>query len=178
MVGDNRVRRWLSELCEETYDDQEEWMKLIKFLEKDLKVQQQKALIQEKSDEKRNNKQNLDSMQIGKNGAHFTNQCTDKKCYFCDRTDDHIAAAGPRETEIIQARNLLKRHQRKSFKSSEKKYIVLNVYSQEHHRALANTVMVNAKEISVAKVFREDLCFNSLGMLFHIFGLTTIFIIF
>ena len=55
-------------------------------------------LIQEKSDEKRNTKQNSDGRQIG---AHFTNQSTEKKCYFCDETDDHIVTAGPRGTEII-----------------------------------------------------------------------------
>ena len=59
-------------------------------------------LIQENSDEKKNNKQNSNGRQIGKNGAHFTNQSTDKKCYFCDETDNHIATAGPRGTKIIQ----------------------------------------------------------------------------
>ena len=54
------VTRWLSKLCKETYDDQEQWMKLVEFLEKDLKVQRQKMLIQEKSNESRNNKQNSD----------------------------------------------------------------------------------------------------------------------
>ena len=101
LIGDNQVTIWLSNLCEETYDDHEQWMKLIQFLE-DLKMQQQRMLIQEKSDEKRNTKQNSDGWQIGKNGAHFTNQSTEKKCYFCDETDDHIATAGPRGTEIIQ----------------------------------------------------------------------------
>ena len=101
LLGNNRVIRWLSKLCEETYDDHEQWMKLIEFLEKDMKVQQQRMLIQEKSDEKRNTKQNSDGRQIGKNGAHFTNQSTEKKCYFCDETDDHIVTAGPRGTEII-----------------------------------------------------------------------------
>ena len=51
---------------------------------------------------KRNTKQNSDDRQIGKNGAHFTNQSTEKKCHFCDETDDHIATVGPRRTEIIQ----------------------------------------------------------------------------
>ena len=53
LLDDNRVTRWLSKLCEETYDDHEQWMKLIEFLEKDLKVQQQRMLIQEKSEYKK-----------------------------------------------------------------------------------------------------------------------------
>ena len=52
---------------------------------------------------------------------------------------------------ILSARNLLKQHQRKGFKSSEEKDIVFIVYSLEHNRAVANTEMVNAKEISVTK---------------------------
>ena len=102
VFGDNRITRWLSKLCDETYDDHEQWMKLIEFLENDLKMQQQRMLIHEKSDEKRNTKQTSECRQIGRNGAHFTNQSTEKKCYFCDETDNHIAIVGPRETEIIQ----------------------------------------------------------------------------
>ena len=33
LLGDNQVTRWLSKLCEETYDDHEQCMKLIEFLE-------------------------------------------------------------------------------------------------------------------------------------------------
>ena len=78
LIGDNQVTIWLSNLCEETYDDHEQWMKLIEFLE-DLKMQQQRMLLREKSDEKRNTTQNSDGRQVGKNGAHFTNQSTEKK---------------------------------------------------------------------------------------------------
>ena len=92
----------LSKLCEETYDDHEQWIVLVELLEKHLKVQQQRMLIQEKSDGKRNTKQNSDGRENGKNGAHFTNQTTEKKCYFCDETDDHIATAAPKGREIIQ----------------------------------------------------------------------------
>ena len=53
-------------------------------------------LIQEKSDEKRNAKQNSDGRQIGKSGEHFTNQSAEKKYYSFDETDDHIVTAGPR----------------------------------------------------------------------------------
>ena len=82
LLGDNQVTRWLSKLCEETYDDHEQWMKLIEFLEKDFKVQQQRMLIQEKSDEKRNTKQSSGGRQIGKNGAHFTNPSAEKNTIF------------------------------------------------------------------------------------------------
>ena len=110
LLGDNQVTRWLSKLCEETYDDHEQWMKLIEFLEKDLKLQQHRMLIQKKSDEKGNTKQNSHGRQIGKNGAHFTNQSAEKKCYFCDETDDHIATVQKERKlfSISPARSLLK----------------------------------------------------------------------
>ena len=47
LLGDSRVTRWLSSSCDENLEDAELWNKLIKFLEKDVRVQQQKALLQE-----------------------------------------------------------------------------------------------------------------------------------
>ena len=111
LLGDNRVTRWLSKLYEETYDDHEQWVKLIEFLEKDLKVQQQRILIQEKSDEKRNTKQNSDGRQIGRNGAHFTNQSTEKRYYFCDETDNQLPQKEQKLFTVSPATNLLKWHQ-------------------------------------------------------------------
>ena len=65
-------------------------------------MQQQRMLIQEKSYQKKNTKQNSDGREIGTNDAHFANQITEKKCYFYDETGDQIATAGPRGTGIIQ----------------------------------------------------------------------------
>ena len=122
--------------------DHEQWMKLIVFIEKDLKLQQQRMWIQEKSDEKRNIKQNLYGRQSGTNGPHFTNQITEKKCHFCYEIDNHIATAGPRETNysVFHLQKICWNDtKRKGFKSSEAKDIVFNVYSLEYHRAQTNT---------------------------------------
>ena len=53
MMGDSQVARWLSTICEIEYNDKQTWHHLIKFLERDLKVQQQKLLLQNKSENKR-----------------------------------------------------------------------------------------------------------------------------
>ena len=53
MMGDSRVTRWLSTICEVEYNDEQTWHHLIEFLERDLKVQQQNLLIQNKSKNKR-----------------------------------------------------------------------------------------------------------------------------
>ena len=40
MMGDSRVQRWLSTICEVEYNDKQTWHYLIHFLERDLKAQQ------------------------------------------------------------------------------------------------------------------------------------------
>jgi len=39
------VTRWLSDVCDETMTDDKYWTRLIKFLEKDAKIQHQKLLF-------------------------------------------------------------------------------------------------------------------------------------
>ena len=53
LLGDKDVTRWLSTICDDTCNDQKVWSKLTESLEEELRVQQQKLLIQGKSDEKR-----------------------------------------------------------------------------------------------------------------------------
>ena len=52
-MGDSRVTRWLSTICEVEYNDEQTWNHLIEFLKRDLKVQQQKLLIQNNLENKR-----------------------------------------------------------------------------------------------------------------------------
>ena len=53
MLGDRRVTGWLSKICEVENNDEQTWHHLIEFIECNLKVQQQKLLIQNKSENKR-----------------------------------------------------------------------------------------------------------------------------
>ena len=53
MIGDSRVTRWLSTICEVEYNNEQTWHHLIEILERDLKDQQQKLLIQSKTENKR-----------------------------------------------------------------------------------------------------------------------------
>ena len=52
MMGDSRVTRWLSTISEVEYYHEQTWHHLIEFLERGLKIQQQKLLIQNKSENK------------------------------------------------------------------------------------------------------------------------------
>ena len=82
LLGDSQVTRWLSIACEKTYNDEELWLQLIEFLEKDLKVQQQKLLIQGKTEEDKKTKSDEDR-ESGR--SHFArNSNAESKCFFCD----------------------------------------------------------------------------------------------
>ena len=45
LMGDYRVTKWLNEISDDELEDGPLWNRLIKFLEKELKIQQQKSLI-------------------------------------------------------------------------------------------------------------------------------------
>jgi len=45
LLGDARVTRWLSDVCDQTMSDDQYWNKLVNFLEKDIKIQHQKLLF-------------------------------------------------------------------------------------------------------------------------------------
>ena len=46
LLGENRVTKWLMKISEGDLSDEEQWQKIIQFLEKELRVQQQRCLIQ------------------------------------------------------------------------------------------------------------------------------------
>ena len=58
LLGENRVTKWLMKISDEDLSDEEQWQKLIQFLEKELRVQQQRCLIRgdTKSQNERNDK--------------------------------------------------------------------------------------------------------------------------
>ena len=47
LLGDSSAKRGLSSSCNDNLQEAELWNKLIEFLEKEIEVQQQKALLQE-----------------------------------------------------------------------------------------------------------------------------------
>ena len=61
-------------------------------LEEELRVQQQKLLIQGKSVEKRFRSHHKEKGQYSKQNAHLTDAAkSDSKCYFCDENENDIA---------------------------------------------------------------------------------------
>ena len=72
VMGDSWVTRWLSTICEVEYNDEQTWHHLIEFLECDLKVQQQKLLIENKSENKRQKQVYEEKGHVGRYNSHFT----------------------------------------------------------------------------------------------------------
>ena len=49
LLGDGRVTRWLTTMCDEQLEDRKVWEKLILFLEKEMKIWQQRILVSSRS---------------------------------------------------------------------------------------------------------------------------------
>ena len=60
LLGENRVTKWLMKISDEDLSDEEQWQKLMQFLEKELRVQQQRYFIRSdtKSQNERDDKNN------------------------------------------------------------------------------------------------------------------------
>ena len=60
LLDENRVTKWLMKISDEDLSDEEKWQKIIQFLEKELRIHQQRWLIRDdtKSQNERNDKNN------------------------------------------------------------------------------------------------------------------------
>ena len=102
-LGDVRVTRWLSKTIDDDLKDENLWLKLIQFIERDVKIQQQKlALCGNINVEQKRDSKRFD--QVGKvhhlesNSDHSTNNL---ECSICGEID-HVATTGPRGMKVIQ----------------------------------------------------------------------------
>jgi len=115
LLGDNRMMRWLSISCDDPKEGSEQWEQLITFLEKEMKVNQQKLLIQGKSMKqptstaatKGGRTQHHYSHHAS--GAPFNNNYVPTKddvvkippCFICGASD-HAQTTGPGGMRLVQ----------------------------------------------------------------------------
>ena len=106
LMGEARVNRWLSER-DDTLFGEPEWLAVIKFLEKDLKICQHKLLIFEKVPEpKKTTEVKKDAnrtyhTQEGKGGDEMKPAEELRNCHICN-APDHVPTIGPGYKKIIQ----------------------------------------------------------------------------
>ena len=120
LLGDARLSRWLTQ-ADDSLSPEETWTNLTKFLENEIKLQQQKSIVigqsSQDSDSRsiKSSKRPLGSSQdsrttrnqrYGYSSTSSTNAIpSDPICYICNAregTDDHVATLGPGGTRIIQ----------------------------------------------------------------------------
>ena len=96
-MGDNRVTRWLTSICEEDLVDEALWLRLLKFLERELKVQQEKALHFRRSNPKD------EGGGTGRKSGHFTDGSPTQSvlCCLCNE-GGHATTNGPNGILLVQ----------------------------------------------------------------------------
>ena len=99
MMGDSRLNRWLA-LQEDLIAGEELWLALITFLEKDLKVSQQKASIYHKSSDVKPKDPGGRSTGGHHTGYPAINQ-TNGICHICGEMG-HVQTTGPNDTKLVQ----------------------------------------------------------------------------
>ena len=89
-LGDGRVTRWLSTICDEQFEDRTVWEKLILFLKKEIENQQQRILISSRSTTELKDRS-------GRNELHLVDtseKVISSERFICGK-NDHIKTEGP-----------------------------------------------------------------------------------
>ena len=92
------MTRWLEKSCEIELTDRVLWNKLISFLEKDLKVEQQRLRVMGKQDKP-------SPPSKGPKGLFLADKLENLRCSLCGAKageSDHIAMSGPGGIKLIQ----------------------------------------------------------------------------
>ena len=97
LLGQSRVTKWLMKISDEDFSDEEQWPKLIQFLEKELRVQQQHCLI--RGDTKSQNEK--DDKIDKRYKSYYQSSNTQLKCSICDKVG-HVPTNGPNNSKLIQ----------------------------------------------------------------------------
>ena len=110
LMGDGRFTRWLSVSCEIDYNDEKRrWIDLISFLEKEVKVNQQRLMFSSRSKKKQpppsdraGDRNRFSKSTHNPNQSHHQGNVGDPlPCFICGATD-HIQTSGPKGSKLVQ----------------------------------------------------------------------------
>ena len=114
VLGEGRLHRWLTSIVDEDLEERALWDRLIKFLERDLKVAQEKALVTQsfqptidsnQNQERREGSQRNNRERRDENRSSYQvipeNEDIEQQCHFCGELG-HVATRGPRGIPLIQ----------------------------------------------------------------------------
>ena len=103
LLGDGRLTRFLSSTAEEELNEKQTWEKLLKFLEKEEKLQQQKTVISNLKHE-RKEVQPKSNRRFNNRESYYGSSDT-PRCHICGESSgssDHVATFGPNNSKIVQ----------------------------------------------------------------------------
>uniref|UniRef100_A0A7M6DQR2 Peptidase aspartic putative domain-containing protein n=1 Tax=Clytia hemisphaerica TaxID=252671 RepID=A0A7M6DQR2_9CNID len=98
LIGDSRTTRWFESICDQDLEGKELWFQLIEFLERDLKVQQQKQLLTSLDTDKPPRGQHSHPS-IRDPSIPIPDDQT--QCAICG-SKDHPTTIGPKGNKLIQ----------------------------------------------------------------------------
>lgn len=120
LLGDSRLSRWLSQISDEDLSPEQTWSRLCKFLEDELKIQQQKLIVKSSYSQDQEPKmkhpksqqptQHQDASKTTRNQRYGYSSSSssipsEPICFICnskDGTNDHVSTLGPGGTRILQ----------------------------------------------------------------------------
>ena len=97
LLGDGRVTRWLTTMCDEQLEDRKVWEKLILFLEKEMKIWQQRILVSSRSTTELKDRRGRNELHVVDTNENVINS----ECFICGE-NDHIKTEGPGGTQLVQ----------------------------------------------------------------------------
>ena len=104
LIGDRRSTKFISETCEEDLSPKQTWLRMINFLIKERKVNEQKKLLTIHHDTKHKEDSNKQSGSK-RYGSSFHTSSTPAIYSICNAhegSNDHVSTNGPKGTRIIQ----------------------------------------------------------------------------
>ena len=100
IIGERRSTKFLEDIGEEDPSPKETWQKLIEFLSKERRVNEQKLNLRKDAGKKKDEKP-----QASRRSCHWTQEDDDVKCKICNAPEghsDHIAIKGRNGKMLMQ----------------------------------------------------------------------------
>ena len=107
-MKEHRMTRWLEQSCEQDLIEKLLWNKLITFLEKEVKIKQQKMMMLQRPKSDENQRESKDKNERSRypiNKSFLSGSESEVPiCFICGARADHIATSGPGGSKVVKSR--------------------------------------------------------------------------
>ena len=112
ILGDNRTTRFLEKTCDENLEGEDLWRRLIKFLDREIKINLEKSMIhrsldkepkeeKDKDPPKKSHMANSEKQKDQNQGSEKQKKKDQTVCFLCGKSD-HVPTKGPYGMKLIQ----------------------------------------------------------------------------